>query len=253
MIKCIECGDLGFITVKIDGEEISKVCKCRRQWDEGFFLKKHVSDAGIQHQFLNYKIEDYLQVPFKKEIKLYNEVQTSILEGFIKNPEEFINNYQILWIWGEDPNAGHTTLANMLGISLIKAKYRIKFIKMQHLVNEFYNLDKRDSYVTGLMKFDVYIIDDAFVPGRVKISGEYTKTHLFNFIDDGLSCGKHFIMTSDRLVNDLSTDLGEIKIIMQRSLLELELRGSILGTSKNGTDIENRVASLRKKMRGNRG
>ena len=243
MAKCSNCGGKGFIIKENDmGEEEASPCKCWIQLNKDARLESKLIEANLNQKYTKYVFEDYLKQSFNQAIKIFNQPQVDILKNFIENPNEFMESIQTLWIWGKDPNAGHTTLATILGIALIKAGYKVRFFRMQSLLDIFYEFDKKSAFFENIKKFDVYIVDDAFVTDRSIVNGQYIKTHLFNFIDMSLGEDKHFIMTSDRLVNDISSEFEQIKVIMMRSLLELELRGSIIKTtSEHKTSLTSNI------------
>ena len=278
MGRCFKCGGSSFILKKNEvGEEVWSPCECRIKKDREMLLESKLTDANIKKKFRMYTFDDYLAMSFTKEIQDFNRPQVETLQKFINNPHEFMNNPyefvrgpedfnnnsegsiispevfsknpQTLWIWGEDSNAGHTTLSIILGIALIKAGYKVRFFKMQNLLDAFVEFDKKDAFFADLKKFDVYIIDDAFVKGRSIVSGQYTHAHLFNFIDTALGEDKHFIMTSDKLVEGISSEFEQIKMILKRSLLELELRGSIIETKQAEKTLSERTDALINKMK----
>lgn len=229
MYKCQNCKDLGFVTKKNKWrEEVAHVCNCRKQKDIEMILETKLIEANINKRFSRFTFEDYCNLPFSDNIKKFNNPQVNKLQEFVTEPGKILEAEQVLWLWGRDPNAGHTTLAVILAVALIKSGYRVKFFKMQDLVDAFFEFDKKAAYFADLKKFDVYILDDAFVADRSAIRGQYTKAHLFNFIDNSLTEDKHFIMTSDKLVESVGSDFNEIKMVLKRSLLELEFRGSII-------------------------
>jgi DNA replication protein DnaC len=250
MAKCQKCGGSSFILkVNEAGEEIWSPCECRIVKDREMLLESKLTDANIKKKFRMYTLQDYLSMPFSKVIKTFNEPQVNILREYINDPDKFIDNVQTLWIWGKDPNAGHTTLSIILGIALIKAGYKVRFFRMQNLLDAFVEFDNKTAYFTDLKKFDVYIVDDAFVTDRSIVSGKYTRAHLFNFIDTALGEDKHFIMTSDRLVDGIGSDFEQIRVILKRSLLELELKGSIIEVKHKEKILSNITSSVLNNMK----
>ena len=55
---------------------------------------------------------------------------------------------------------------------------------------------------------------------------------------------KHFIMTSDKLVDGIGSDYEQIRMILKRSLLELELQGSIVEVKQVENDRTEKVDGL---------
>lgn len=250
MVKCQRCNDLTFIIEENEaGEEEAHPCDCRIKKDREMVFETKLVEANIKKKYSQYTIKDYLEIKFPDEIREYNRPQIEIFQKFLNDPKEFINTGQVLWLWGKDPNAGHTTLSIMLGVALIQSGYKVRFFKIQNLLDAFTEFEKKEAYFTDLKKFDVYIIDDAFVADRSHIKGPYTKTHLFNFIDNALCEDKHFIITSDKLVDSIGSDFEQVRVILRRSIIELELRGSIIEVEKS---LNNAASKAREEM-GNMG
>jgi len=232
MAKCPECNGSGFILKKDKyDEDVWSPCECRKKREAEVSTEIKFTEANIRKSLRRYTFEDYLKYPFKRKDKLHNAPQIKEFQNYLENPSDFLDNYSVLWIWGTDANAGHTTLASILGIKLLEFGYKVRFLEIQHLIEAFTKFDEKEVFFTELKKFDIYIINDAFDVDRGHVGGKYSQVHLYQFINDALIDGKHFIMTSNRLVRDIDKgdlkDFEQSKIIISRSVKQLEFRGSI--------------------------
>lgn len=247
-MKCPKCHGSSFILKKNEyGEDVWYPCECRIKKDQEALLEAKLTDANIRKNQRMYTFDDYASINFSNEIKKFNQPQIERYTSILDNPQTFIENFSTLWLWGSDPNAGHTTLAIILGIELIKKDHKVRFIKMQDLLDAFTEFDKKSDYFQDLERFTIYIIDNAFVKDRSIATGEYTRVHLFNFIETALEKDKHFIMTSDRHVDEIDTNFDQVRMLLKRRVLELELRGSIIDTKKNEDTLATEAKKFREK------
>jgi DNA replication protein DnaC len=228
MPKCTICNDSTFIRKVVDGEEIWVPCECRRKKDADMIMESRLTHANIRKSLRGYTFDDYLRLSqqLPPSIIDFNKPRIEILKSFINNPKEFLNKYQALWIWGKDSCSGHTSLIVIFGIELLKLGYKVRFIEMQQLLDAFVQFDEKNLYFNELSKFNVYIIDDIFDTSRMIAKGKYTQIHLFQFLNTALNDGKHFIMSSNIPISQISEEFEQSKLILERSNAQLELRGS---------------------------
>jgi DNA replication protein DnaC len=236
MPKCTICNDSTFIRKVVDGEEIWVPCECRRKKDAEMIMESRLTHANIRKSLRGYTFDDYLKLAnnFSPTVKAFNEPRINILKSFINNPKEFLEKKQVILLYGNEENSGHTTLAVILGIELLKIGYKVRYIEMQQLIDAFVQFDGKNTYFDELAKFNVYIIDDAFDDTRTIAKGKYTQVHLYQFINTALNDGKHFIMTSNVPVNQISSEYEQCKLILQRSLSQIELHGSLTTLLEKG-------------------
>lgn len=237
------CNGTGFKPV-IDetGNQSFIPCDCRKQRDIKVILRQKLIEACIPPRLWGYNLDNYLSLPFKPDDKTFNAPNISILKSFIDNPSSFIgnnldfdpeepmdinSNKQILWIWGRDPNACHTTLAVILGTSLVNKGYKVRFISMQSLLDIFTNFESKEEETKKLHNQDVIIIDDAFDMSRCVTMNNYKQGTMFSFINEYLNQNKHLICTSCMCITDMDQSFTQIKTLLLRSKIELELRGDI--------------------------
>lgn len=225
--KYHECNGTGFIPVTLEnGEQEYKLCRCKLAKAEQDTLRRKLIEASIPTNYWDYTIENYLSLPFPPQIREFNKPKIEVIQNFIKDPHLFIQGKQVLWIWGEDNNSCHTTLAVMLGTELLKHNYKVLFTSFSKLLNRFVDFDNKDKVEKELKGKDVYIIDDAFDMSRCA-PGSYRQGQLFTFLDDILSNSKHIICTSNCPVSSIDDTFMQSKIILSRSLISLEIKGSV--------------------------
>jgi len=214
----------------VSGEEVYVPCKCKINTDLYKIRENKLSKANIPKMYWDYTMESYMQLPILKneQIYKYNKRYIDIVCAFIENPKKFIDNFQIVWIWGIDPNAGHTTIASILLYRLIDYGLKGIFIKMQDLLEMFTNFENKTSVLTQLDTFSVYLIDDAFDNSRSSYGKEYIQVSLFNWLDKILSGGKYIICTSNVSIDRIDTNYQQCKIILNRAKsVSLNFKGSI--------------------------
>lgn len=227
-MECKICHGRTFI--KDEETDMWKPCKCRLVQDKEDLLNLKLKNTYIPRHYTQHTIESYRKL-IRPDSFVKNKDSIDILESIIKDPNLFLDNYKVLWIWGKDPNAGHTTFSVMVGVALIEAGYKVRFIEMQTLVNNFTNFEGKEQFFGDLARYDVYIIDDAFDNTRASVSDGYGRVQMFQFINNAFNSDKYFIMTSNIPLNSISSEKDnkyeQCRIILQRSLLSLELSGTL--------------------------
>lgn len=227
MVGCEKCKGATFIHNE-ETDEWSP-CECRRVKDIENLLEIKLAGTGIPKSYAKYSLETYNKLEKRAQAILHNKPYLATLEQYIRDPKLFLDNYKTLWIHGEDANAGHTSLAIILGVALIDAKYKVRFMEMQTLINYFTNFEEKDNFINSLMGYDVFIIDDAFDKARIAVK-DYSRVQLFQFINKAFNEDKHFIMTSNVPLNGISDDkdnkFEQCRIVLQRSIKEMEITGS---------------------------
>jgi hypothetical protein len=226
-----KCNGSGFI-LRTDetGEEEFLPCDCRKIKDEEKIIHSKLVGACVPAPFWDYSLDNYLSLPFKPEHKKFNQSSVDKIKSCIDNPKLFLDSMNVLWIWGPDPNACHTTLAVMLGTELLKIGQHVRFLSMQTLINMLVDFEEGNDRFKKLDSYNAYIIDDAFDSKRCSLNvntSAYTRAQLFNFFNESLNQNKHFICTSCIPLMSIDNQFSEIRLILQRSYMDLELRGSI--------------------------
>jgi DNA replication protein DnaC len=227
MVGCEKCKGATFVHDEETDEWAP--CECRRVRDVEKLLEIKLKGTGIPKSYAKYSLETYNTLIKGPQAVTHNKTYLDTLEQYIKDPKLFMDNYKTLWIHGTDANAGHTALAIILGVALLDAKYKVRFMEMQTLINYFTNFEEKDSFINSLMEYDVYIIDDAFDKTRIAVK-DYSRVQLFQFINKAFNEDKHFIMTSNvplnGIVDDKDNKFEQCRIVLQRSIKQMEITGS---------------------------
>ena len=156
-----------------------------------------------------------------------NQPEISKIVKFIENPKSFKENSPgVLWIWGEDDNAGHTSWAIILGKALLSNSLnKVKFVSMQNLVNAFTDFDDKKAFFNELEKNNIFIIDDAFDENRFYIKGDYVKINLYNWLNNILNDEKNLICTSNKSILKIDSTYSQCKSVLLRNYQEIEIKG----------------------------
>jgi chromosomal replication initiation ATPase DnaA len=226
------CNGTGFIPVMTEtGEQEFKPCKCRLERSLHESLKKKRIEARIPVRYWDYSYDNYKKLAKMLEPKLLpqtlaeNQKNLSILESYIESPEKLTAGPQVLWIWGTDDNACHTTLAIILSESILKANHKVLFLEFYKLMEMFTNFTSKSEYFQQLQGYDFYIIDDAFDTTRCKAT-DYRQAQLFGFMNDLFNDNKHIICTSNISAKNIDPIFSQLKIIINRSIEEIRIQGS---------------------------
>jgi len=234
MPVCSNCEDRGFKLMEVDGEEMWVPCDCRKKKDAQDILNYKLDEAGIPRHFVNYTLETYKASEMSSIKKTFNKASLETLENYINNPDLVFQTFRTLWIWGRDISSGHTTLAILLGISMIKHGYSVRYLEMAKLIEYFTKFEEKENFFTELQNYQVYILNDSFDRTRMDVKSDYTKIQLFQFLNDGINNNKYFIMTSNVNVSEISnsndTKYEQCRILLQRSIKTLEFQGTIKGS-----------------------
>lgn len=226
-MACPICHDTTFTFQEKDGEMIAIPCICRGKRDAEITLKNKLIDAHIPPIFWDYDIDHYLKLPFNPESISFNKHNIGLLTSFIKDPKLLLESKkQVLWIWGNEPNACHTTLATILGTAFLKNDIKVRFIKMNHLIEACTNFDAKKEFFDNLNTYKVFILDDAFDITR-STAKEYSIINIYNWLDNQISQGKIFICTSNVPIREIPKSYIQSAIVLSRNYIEMELRGSI--------------------------
>lgn len=167
-----------------------------------------------------------------KQLEIDNEPYFTKLKNYESNPDSFISEkFNVLWIWGEDPNTGHTASACALGLALLKKGYRVRYYEMQSLLKlimEYQDKDVVAEMSAAAEKFDAFIINDAFDRSRCSAtSNEYLRANLFAFFQGILSKNKKVICTSDVDIDGIPEAYTSLISTIIRSYSGMHIRGTL--------------------------
>ncbi len=225
-----ECAGTGFISVISEtGEQEAKPCRCRLDRSNRDSIKKRRIDARIPVKYWDYTIENYKELSkfLPSNAVTFNLPSISTIEKYLSDVSSFMEGPQVTWIWGTDDNSCHTTLAVILGEELLKRNHKVLYVEFYKLLEMFVDFENKSEFFKDLNNHDVYIIDDAFDTTRCTPSN-YKQGQLFGFLNDILNANKHIICTSNTSLGTIDPLFHQLRVILQRSVKELEIRGSVL-------------------------
>jgi DNA replication protein DnaC len=232
-VSCDICKGKGFLLKEIDGEAVWSMCECQRAKNKYDIITRKLIDAGIPKEFWEINFEFYNELPFPPAITETNEKNLKLIEQFLNNPEHYFKSYRLLWIWGKDDNAGHSSIAAILGKKFIEKGYTVKFFRMANLINHFITKNNKD-IIDYIQDVDLLIIDDALDVSRAPLNTKlsYVTSLLFNFFSEALSNDVNMICTSNSLLAGVDDTYREVKTLFSRYIYELEIRGNIIKYTK---------------------
>jgi len=230
MSRCLKCGGSGF-KIKYDPEtkeDTAYPCNCRLDREKKDTIRTKLVRACIPPKYWEYDLDNYSNCFVGNSvIQDANSFNINKLKGIIDDPTYFIENYDVLWIWGTTPNAGHTSLAVILATSLLEHKYKVRFLRMQDLIASFTDFEEKKDFFKYLEGFDFYLIDDAFDSNRCIASGDYTRIQLFNWLSTAVSNNKKFICTSKVDIPKIDKQFEQSKNVLLKSYISMEFQGVI--------------------------
>lgn len=224
-----KCDGTGFILSTDErGLEEYIPCQCRLDKQKKDSLKRKLIEAKVPIKYWDYTIQNYMEVPFSREVKEANKHNLTTFQTYLSDIEVFLKSPQVLWIWGREANSCHTTLSIILGTELLKEDKKVVFLEFNKLLELFVDFDHKNDLLKDLHNHDIFIIDDAFDISRCVITkSNYRQGHLFTFINDILNANKHIICTSNVEIINMDPTFDQIKILLLRSAKMLEFRGCL--------------------------
>lgn len=224
-ISCKKCGKILASSLEI----VASSCQCRLEREEKIKHTRKLESAHIPKEYWDRTIDGYylLDIPLARIEK--NKSKLDLLQEFITNPELFLNKYRILWIWGQDRNAGHTSLAVAVAKKLLDITKKVRFIDMQDLINMFTNFEQKDEFFADLNSNNVFVLDNAFDTQKCYISKDYIQIQLYNWLNTCLHENKYFICTSNISIYNINEKYSQCKDILVRpnTFISLNITGSV--------------------------
>ena len=248
MADCPICNNERYISkVNADDEVERTLCSCQIEEYRKQLFDLQLKSSRIPSECWQYTMDTFpyqyllpfdksgvtcVDRPRKKQLDADNAPSFIRLKEYVSNPQAFIaEKFKVLWIWGEDPNTGHTASACALGVSLLKKGYKVRYYEMQGLIKLIMEYQDRDvvaEMAIAADKFDVFIINDAFDRSRSSVSNnEYLRANLFGFFQNVLSRDKKIICTSDVDIDGIPEAYTGLISTIIRSYSGMHIRGTL--------------------------
>jgi len=229
--RCPICNGTGLIIEIGEGGEVARPCECSvRKYQENKLQQLYDNAHLPKGKIREATFEDYLKLPFPPSVIQENSSSISTYKKYHDDISLLFQGPHIIWIYGSEPNACHTTLAVILGKTALQKNYKVFFLSMQDLINIFFNFESLYSRVEKILQNDLIIVDDAFDLSRCSINQKTSKfilSHIFSFFNELISNDKRIICTSNVPIHTIDSIFDEVKILLLRSSLQIELKGSI--------------------------
>jgi len=222
-----KCNGSGFLIKENSLGTLEAVpCECRKEKDMQAKIDVLLTFSRIPKKYLDCTFESYREKA--KRVGDQNKQPVEWLEEMAANPHTMFEKYQIIWIYGTEANAGHTTFAVLLGLSLIRTGVKVRFITMHNLLTIFTDFENKSDILDDLNSAEVYILDDAFDVTRSYAHGEYTKINLFHWLNASLNDGKKFICTSNTKIREINSIYDQCRDLVVRAAIAVKIQGSIV-------------------------
>jgi DNA replication protein DnaC len=215
---------LGYIEKEEDGYVYLTECSCHREWRElkDIIYRGNLSNIWVDEDSLNYKpLVNYAGEQSKSEV--LNLMK--FVDNFRKKPY----TSAILYLWGKN-GTQKTTLAQWVGLSLIRDEVSVKFTNMQQLTKLLSDFnDDKDGVIDDLKETDLIIIDESFSKEKVTL---YKSGFQLPFIEEFLKeriewKKKSIIFISNVSVYDIASNgfSESIQSLIQRNTVT---KGTVL-------------------------
>ena len=259
MSNCSKCLGKGTIIV-VDpdtGQQLVDVCSCKVQLVQDDLWSMRLRSSKIPKNYWNHSFNSYIKLPLlsgnvvlsdatavaanRRSTASYNSKSFEYLKDFFTDNESYNKSPNVLWIWGNEPNTGHTSLACCVGMELLKQGKRVHFSSMEEIrmkIMDFDNPEHMKKLRNGIKKVDVFILDDALDVNRVFISQKSTfdTNHLYSFVKILFEEDKKIICTSNRDLFQIKDTFSSIAQLLMRSCKLLEVKGSLNAYLKQLSD-----------------
>lgn len=213
--------------------QLAEMCDCIKPRELKKAKKAKLKEANFPESIVDpivegtYSYETYFTYLKRFSMKLVNEGKNEY-EEFLNNPNSMLNE-KFIWLWGVDDNIGHTSLALLLGMKLVELKVKVKFIKMNDLLQVFHDFENKAETLANISRASVIILDDAFDTSRCFVGKGFTQISLFNWMDTMVANKKLFICTSNIAINSIANEYRECKCILLRQNKEIEIKDANRG------------------------
>lgn len=192
----------GYYTKEINGQTILVECPHHIKWRQNKdlkikYIKNGFSEENFDYTFASYKGE--------KSISNINRIK-NYLKCFLDNDKKNIVKRSILYLYG--PNGTQkTTIASMIGKSLIKCGLNIKYVLMKTLIDLLWDSQRDENAklkINDYLNCDIIIIDESFSKDKIHLwqSGAQIG-YIDEFFRERLNLGNGIIFISNTKPEDI--------------------------------------------------
>lgn len=207
-IQCRTCskkpgpkGMLGFYYITLsNGQQGIMECTCHKKYVQEEVLRINSEKSGIW--YVDYDVSQYVGTKSLANVEK--------LKAFVSRFKEPKFSSSVLYLYG--PNGTQkTTLAQWMGLNLLRDKVSVRYLLMQHLITLLKDKDfETDEAVLdeieALKNIDCLIIDEAFNPTSVTLyKSGYQLPFLVQFLKDRVeSRRKGVVFVSNKAPTEIS-------------------------------------------------
>lgn len=220
---CPKCKDTGYITILQDGEEIAKLCDCRKEEVLRKSWERELKKSGIPALYHFLRLDDYK----KSNVYPVNAETVAKIEKYF----EGIKNSEFgIYLISPDKNCGKTTLLCYIGKRYLLEGKQVFYITLEQLYDLYLEVIMREKVKSEkwekINDSQIILIDDVFDNDRFNIDDKDDRSNkIYNCFSRLLQEGKHLFLAG-------KTEIKKIKNPALQSLIEryfypLILRGEI--------------------------
>lgn len=183
-IPCRKCLDKysipGYIQKELNGFPIVEECSCHKEWREKKDIIYRAGLVNIWNDATSLKytpVNNYVGKESQKEI-------LNVMK-FVDNFDKDVFKSASLYFWGKN-GTQKTTIAQWVGLSLLRKNYSVKYVTMQkfvRLLSELQDRQEKEEDLIGFKNVDFLILDESFSKEKVTL---YKSGFQIPFIEDFL-------------------------------------------------------------------
>ena len=202
LLYCGKCHTPKQARIIINGKEEMpySICKCAAEKRE----------KEYQEQMLRKRIDKYRDAAFDEKEMLNhtfanddgkNPKLISGLKRYVELFQKFCKEGKGLLLYG-DVGTGKTFSANCIANELINSGYSCRVTNFSRIINELWDVDKKQEYLDSLNRFRLLIIDDF---GVERNNSPHAKEIVWSVIDSRYRVGLPLILTTNLSIEEIKT------------------------------------------------
>lgn len=232
-------------------------CQCSKDKISKSLLDKRFEVARLRKDYISTtleglelawsKLEPYSQKVGAQQtqatlakVKSANAEPLGEFLSYVKKPEALMSSdISVLWLLCADPLSGKTSALTALAKSLIVNGYRTRFFDMETLRQKLINFKDEDGLAEledAILKYDVFLIDDAFYRGKKMhySSNDYVIVTLYSFFNKAVANGVKLVCSSNVDIDQIPEEYVEISSVLIKNSKTLMYTGTLISWIKNG-------------------